>query len=313
MINNESYKPWIEKYRPNNLNDVLLDETNKKIIYNIKKKEYLPNLLLFGPPGTGKTTTILNLINEFNINKNNIIHLNASDERGIDIIRNQIYNFIHFNQIYKSDIKIVILDEVDYMTKSAQNSLKQLIKRYPNVRFFLICNYISRIIKPLQNIFLKLYFYNNKRDEILQLLKNINEKEKLNLSEYSLDTLIKYYGTDIRSMINHLQLLQNLNNYKLEVISEELLNNFYKLIKNIKEKDIKKLNIFENKINNFLIKNSINFDILYKRIINDLIVEKELTLEIITNIKNLYLDNLNTDEHKVRFLIYQILLPINNL
>ena len=114
-------------------------------------------------------------------------------------------------------------------------------------------------------------------------------------------------------MINHLQLLQNLNNYKLEVINEELLNNFYKITKNIKEKDIKKLNIFENKIKTFLIKNSINFDILYKRIINDLIVEKELTLEIITNMKNLYLDNLNTDEDKVRFLIYQILLPINNL
>ena len=91
--------PWVEKYRPTQFDDIVLDPLNKKIFTRILKTDYFPNLLFYGPPGTGKTTTIINLINTYQKNHNQIsrstvLHLNASDERGIDVIRNQIYQFV---------------------------------------------------------------------------------------------------------------------------------------------------------------------------------------------------------------------------
>ena len=91
--------PWVEKYRPINFESIVLDNINKQIFNNILNKNYFPNLLFYGPPGTGKTTTIINLINEyqkkyFKVDKSLVIHLNASDERGIDIVRNQIHTFV---------------------------------------------------------------------------------------------------------------------------------------------------------------------------------------------------------------------------
>ena len=115
--------PWVEKYRPTTFNNIVLDPINRAIFENILEKNYFPNVLFYGPPGTGKTTTIINLINKYQQdfdgnNKENIIHLNASDERGIDIIRNQIQQFVKSNNFYNNGLKFVILDEVDYTTKT---------------------------------------------------------------------------------------------------------------------------------------------------------------------------------------------------
>ena len=157
--------PWIEKYRPTKFKDIVLDDTNKKILTNIIKSDYFPNLLFYGPPGTGKTTTIINLIKSYQDThhqkkqKQFMIHLNASDDRGIDIIRNQIYQFVNTKTLFGHGTKFVILDEVDYMTKNAQQALRYLIQQYSNnVRFCLICNYISRIDLSLQNEFIRLRF-----------------------------------------------------------------------------------------------------------------------------------------------------------
>ena len=150
-----SFTPWVEKYRPNSFEDIVLDPTNKKILENIIKMEHFPNLLFYGPPGTGKTTSIINLIQAYQKKcnqKNLMIHLNASDERGIDIIRNQINTFVNSKSLFNNGMKFVILDEVDYMTKNAQIALRYLLQDYKsNVRFCLICNYISRIDEALQN------------------------------------------------------------------------------------------------------------------------------------------------------------------
>ena len=110
--------PWVEKYRPEYFDDIVLDKSNKKMFKNILDKGYFPNLLFYGPPGTGKTTTIINIINEYNKmytnnNKGSVIHLNASDERGIDTIRNQILQFVKTNNFFEKCVKFVILDEVD--------------------------------------------------------------------------------------------------------------------------------------------------------------------------------------------------------
>ncbi len=169
----KEFIPFVEKYRPTLFEDIVLDPLNKQILKNIIDTSYFPNLLFYGPPGTGKTTTIINLINAYqekqnNKNKDLIIHLNASDERGIDIIRNQINLFVNSKPLFNNGMKFVILDEVDYMTKNAQQALRYLLQNYTsNVRFCLICNYISKIDEGLQNEFIRLRFNQLPREDII--------------------------------------------------------------------------------------------------------------------------------------------------
>ena len=181
--------PWVEKYRPDVFEKIVLDDTNRKIFQNILDKQYFPNLLFFGPPGTGKTTTIINLINKYQENNNQnkkglMIHLNASDERGIDIVRNNISNFVNSKNLFNKGTKFIILDEVDYMTKNAQQALKYLLEiNNQNVRFCLICNYISRIDESLQNEFMRLRFNQLPSDKIIKFLKEIVVEENLKFTE----------------------------------------------------------------------------------------------------------------------------------
>jgi replication factor C subunit 3/5 len=116
-------KPWIEKYRPGRFDEIVLEPINRQLFQQMIETDRFPHLLFYGPPGTGKTTTIINLIQEYQKKHNikhsgNIIHLNASDERGIDTIRNQIQQFVMTKNLFDAGLKFVILDEVDYMTKT---------------------------------------------------------------------------------------------------------------------------------------------------------------------------------------------------
>ena len=214
------FTPWIEKYRPNEFNNIVLEKYNKQIMKNIIDKQNFPNLLFYGPPGTGKTTTIINLVNAFQEQtgkkkKELMIHLNASDERGIDIIRNQIFQFVNSKTLFNKGLKFVILDEVDYMTKNAQYALKCLLQTFSNsnsVRFCLICNYISRIDESLQNEFIRLRFNQLPEKDIIQFLNKICKQENLILKNTELCSIQKLYKSDMRSMINCLQLQQNYKN-----------------------------------------------------------------------------------------------------
>jgi DNA polymerase III delta prime subunit len=230
------YIPWVEKYRPIIFEDIVLDKENKIIFNNMLKRNYIPNILLYGPPGTGKTTTIINLINTFQKannqkNKELMIHLNASDERGIDIVRNQINTFVNSKTIFNSGIKFIILDEIDYMTKNAQQALKYLLQEYRiNIRFCLICNYISKIDESLQNEFVRLRFNQLPKENILNFLNKININESLNLNNEHLEAIYNYYKSDIRSMINYMQSNQlAINN--TQVISNNIYDEITKLIK----------------------------------------------------------------------------------
>ena len=207
---------WNEKYRPNNLEKIILSNYNKLLINNIIEKNYFPNLLLYGPPGTGKTTTVINLINSYlnkyySDNKKQIVHLNASHERGIEIIRNNLYTFVVSDNLFFEGPKFIILDEVDYMTKSAQLALKYLIEYYSNynVRYCLICNYITKIDNNLQSYFCKLKFNTIPFEEIHTFLKTICCAEKLNVSSDYLYHIINLFKNDIRAMVNFLQLNNN--------------------------------------------------------------------------------------------------------
>ena len=216
---------------------------------NIIKKNHFPNLLFYGPPGTGKTTTIINLINKYN-EKNNIlqsglsIHLNASDDRGIDIIRNQINKFVNTKSLFKEGIKFVILDEIDYMTKNAQQALKYLIQQYSeNVRFCLICNYISRIDLSLQNEFIKLKFCQLPKKDINRFLNDIIKQEKIKITSSQTRAIQIMFGSDIRSMINFLQSNHNNHGLNIKIVSKECWENFIVLIKT------KPINCILNKLN----------------------------------------------------------------
>jgi replication factor C subunit 3/5 len=204
-----NFTPWVEKYRPTTFDDIVLDSLNKKMLENIIKTKHFPNLLFYGPPGTGKTTSIINLIKSHQSvsnEKNLMIHLNASDERGIDIIRNQINTFVNSKSLFNNGMKFVILDEVDYMTKNAQIALRYLLQTYKtNVRFCLICNYISRIDEALQNEFVRLRFNQLPEHDIITFLNVINKKEGLQYSHDTIALIQKLFNSDIRSMINYMQ------------------------------------------------------------------------------------------------------------
>ena len=268
-------KPWVEKYRPSKLNEVVLDINNRKILENIIKTEHFPNLLFYGPPGTGKTTTIINLINSYQEKKDEkhkglMIHLNASDERGIDIVRNQIASFVNSMGLFNKGMKFVVLDEVDYMTKNAQQALKYLLQNYSeNVRYCLICNYISRIDESLQNEFIRLRFNQLPVDEITFFLKRVACNENLKINDDAIDLIQNMYESDIRSMINYMQSNQNMihefkiiNNIEWENLTKSLksnnLNENLTLVSKIsKEFCIEKKNLIKDYLN-YLIHNEKN-------------------------------------------------------
>jgi replication factor C subunit 3/5 len=230
--------PWVEKYRPTNFNDIVLDDTNRKIFENILNKNYFPNLLFYGPPGTGKTTTITNLIQSYQtryneINRGTIIHLNASDERGIDIIRNQIYQFAKSKNFFEKGLKFIILDEVDYMTKNAQQALKYLLQTTSqNVRFCLICNYISKIDESLKNEFISIRFNQLPMKYIHDFIRKVSLSENIYLSDEVITTIQTLYQSDIRSMINFIQLHQNIDDWERIIITNHIYEKLHEYLSN---------------------------------------------------------------------------------
>ena len=300
--------PWVEKYRPSNFEDIVLDTLNKQLLKNIIDNNYFPNLLFYGPPGTGKTTTIINLVNVYqekmNLkNKGLMIHLNASDERGIDIIRNQINSFVNSKSLFGDGMKFVILDEVDYMTKTAQIALRYLLNNYNNnfnVRFCLICNYISRIDESLQTEFVRMRFNQLPEHDILKFLQKINTNENLNIKNDILISIQKHFMSDIRSMINYMQSNQDLIR-ECKIIKNDLwikLTASFK--KNAKHQDILK------KINKISRDYNMEQKNIIKNYLNYIIRTSQITPEFLHNIENImHIQDCKT-EHILNYIIYKL-------
>ncbi|KAJ2332199.1 Subunit of heteropentameric Replication factor C (RF-C) [Coemansia sp. RSA 2681] len=207
-VNGGDNLPWVEKYRPSSLDELVSQRDIVDTLQRFIDDGKLPHLLFYGPPGTGKTTTILAIARKL-YGKNlgsMVLELNASDDRGIDVIRDQIKTFASTRTVFSSGLKLVILDEADAMTTPAQAALRRVIEKYTkNVRFCIICNYVSKIIPAVQSRCTRFRFAPLKLSDINGRLDMIVEREGVNISEDGKNALIRLSGGDMRRVLNVLQ------------------------------------------------------------------------------------------------------------
>ncbi|XP_046913200.2 LOW QUALITY PROTEIN: replication factor C subunit 4 [Dermatophagoides farinae] len=214
------FKTWVEKYRPSRLDDIVYQNEIVNSLKSIIASNAcnLPNFLFYGPPGTGKTSTIIALSKQlFGVEhyKNRVLELNASDERGIQVIRDKVKSFAQrtiSNNNQVAAIKIIVLDECDSMTKDAQSALRRIMEKYSaTTRFCLICNYVSKIIDPIISRCTVYRFKPLKTDLVKATLLKVGHQEGFKVSDKTLDILIEISEGDLRKAITLIQTLSLIN------------------------------------------------------------------------------------------------------
>lgn len=299
--------PWVDKYRPKNMSDIVAQEHVIKILDNTILTGELPHLLLYGPAGSGKTSTILALSRRLfgDYYNERVIELNASDERGISVVRNKIKDYAKMSITSKKNkgipqFKLIILDEADSMTPKAQAALRKTIEDYShNTRFCFICNYINKIITPIISRCETIGFKALDNESMYNKLKDISNKEGMKIDKKSLDSLIEVSNGDMRQAI---MLLWNINFiYKLkgtitpeivyetaDILPENIMNEIWDFCLIDNNKDTKKIVDISIKIKSygFPITNLINQ--LFKKILVEEKINDEIKSKISIHLASTY-------------------------
>jgi len=200
---------WTEKYRPSNLSEVVGQTPITGRLKNYVKERSMPHLLFAGPAGTGKTTSALALARELfgELWKHNLHELNASDERGIDVVRGKIKEFARTAPLGEDGFKIIFLDEADALTGAAQAALRRTMEKYSRTcRFVMSCNFSSKIIDPIQSRCAVFRFRPLKAEDVEKYLKFVAAKEELNIDKEAYESLTYLAQGDLRRAINGLQM-----------------------------------------------------------------------------------------------------------
>ena len=199
---------WAEKYRPSKLSEVINQKHVVERVKSFAKEKSIPHLLFAGPAGTGKTTVALAISREiYGENwKQNVLELNASDERGIDVIRNKVKEFARTRTLGSVDFRVIILDEADALTQEAQQALRRTMETFAgNARFILIVNWSSKIIEPIQSRCAVFRFKTLAESDIKKFIERIADGEKLKVSSDAFKSLISLSEGDLRKVANLLQ------------------------------------------------------------------------------------------------------------
>jgi len=226
---------WTEKYRPSKFEEVVGQDEIIKRVKNLTNSLNLPHMMFAGPAGTGKSTLAIivakDLFKEFW--KENYLELNASDARGIDVIRQEVKNFARTKSLGSVPFKIIFLDEADALTKEAQQALRRTMENYTSTcRFILSCNYSSKIIDPIQSRCVLFRFKLLEKKDIEKRIKIIADTEKITIDEKVIQTLYEGSEGDCRRAINLIQASASIS----PIITEEIINI---LLSSARPKDIK--------------------------------------------------------------------------
>ncbi len=227
--------PWIEKYRPKDLDHILSQNDIVSTLKTFIRKRCLPHLLFYGPPGTGKTSSIIACAKELYGDNYDfmVLKLNASDERGIEVVRNTVKQFVAAKNVYfgsdkeggsdkKSIFRLVILDETDAMTNDAQAILRKIVEKYTrNTRFCLICNYIQNINPALQSRCTKFRFFPIDDSKIVEKVQDVVVGEGINVLPDGIAAITSRAKGDMRKVINILQSVS----MAYDIVNEENVNN----------------------------------------------------------------------------------------
>lgn len=215
-MNNNTYinklLPWTEKYRPGTINGIIHHDKITKAIVNFMELKNLPHLLFYGPPGTGKTSSIVAIAKHYYSEDyhNMVLILNASEERGIETVRNRIKQFVTTHGLAENSntppFKLIILDEIDAMTDDAQAILRKVVEKYvSNVRFCFICNYLKKINPAIQSRCIIFRFSPIPDAHMEKFIKNVCTNENIAIGANALKLIVKITNGDMRKLLNILQ------------------------------------------------------------------------------------------------------------
>ena len=267
---------WIEKYRSKNFEDIIGQKTIVKRVKAMVEKKSIPHLLFTGPAGTGKTSLALVTARQLYGSswKENFLELNASDDRGIDVVRNTIKDFAKTKSIGNVPFKIIYLDECDSLTKEAQQALRRTMENYASAtRFILSCNYSSKIIDPIQSRCTIFRFKGIAKEDVFEYIDKIAKKENLKISKEAKEILYENSNGDLRRLLNILQSCASVSdNINEDVIYETVSSAHPKEIRDIIEHAIK---------GEFLKSKTMLLDIMLKNGLSGLDVIKQIQKEVL--------------------------------